>query len=147
MHRAVRGKPIVAGEVAALAICSNEPLSFWGGYDQATGEIIDRHHPLSGQIAARRALVLPHTRGSSTTTAVLLESVREGKAPAAVLTDGVDAFIALAAIVADELYGRTFVVLALDHADFETIETGEWLVIRRDGTIEVSPGPSVESYP
>ena len=35
---------------------SAEPLSFWGGYNYHTGEITDRRHPLSGQVAAGRVL-------------------------------------------------------------------------------------------
>ena len=74
---------MVAGEASSEALVSREPLSFWGGYDQLTGEIIDRRHPLSGQIAAGRVLAVPSARGSSTTTSVLLEAVRAGKGAAA----------------------------------------------------------------
>ena len=88
-----------------------EPLSFWGGYDFKTGEIIDKHHPLAGVRAAGRILAVPFSKGSSTTTAVLLEAVRAGTAPAAILTTGVDSFFALASIVADVMYGRSFPVV------------------------------------
>ncbi len=73
-----RGAPIVAGSAEGEALVTDEPLSFWGGYDFKTGEIIDRHHPLAGVRAAGRVLALPFSRGSSTTTAVLLEAVRAG---------------------------------------------------------------------
>ncbi|MCB0241835.1 MAG: DUF126 domain-containing protein, partial [Anaerolineae bacterium] len=76
--------PIIPGAAAGRALVSNEPLSFWGGYDYRTGEITDRRHPLSGQIAAGCVLCVPFSRGSSTTTAVLLEAVRTGAAPAAI---------------------------------------------------------------
>ena len=75
------GRPVIAGAAAGIALVSSEPLSFWGGYDYHTGEIIDRRHPLTGQIAAGRILCLPFSRGSSTTTAVLLESVKAGHRP------------------------------------------------------------------
>ena len=78
-----RGRALVAGEASGLVLASAEPLSFWGGYDARTGEIIDRRHPLSGQMAAGRVLAVPFTRGSSTTAQVLLEAVRAGTAPAA----------------------------------------------------------------
>jgi len=68
---------------------------------------------------------------------VLLEAVRQGNGPAAVLTIGVDTFLALASIVADEMYGKPFPVIALTPEDFASLETGERLVIRRDGSIEV----------
>lgn len=101
---------IVAGTATGRLVVSPAPLSFWGGYDAATGEVIDRRHPLSGQRLAGCVLALPWTRGSSTTTAILLEAVRLGTAPAAILLPKADTFIALASIVAQELYGKSFPV-------------------------------------
>lgn len=135
--RVMQGRMLVDGEGEGRALVSGESLSFWGGYDQATGEIIDRRHPLSGQNAAGRVLCLPGSRGSSTTTAVLLEAVRQGNAPAAILTCGVDAFLALASIVADELYHRPIPIAALTRADFEQLETGQLVTIRPNGRVEV----------
>ncbi len=113
----IHGRALVAGEARGEALVSDEPLSFWGGYDQHTGEIIDRRHPLSGQVAAGRILALPSTRGSSTTTAILLEAIRLGTAPAALLTAGPDPFLALASIVADEMYQKPLPVIALQPND------------------------------
>ncbi len=134
--RMMWGKPIVPGEGEGDALVSSEPLSFWGGYDHRTGEIIDRRHPLSGEIAAGRVLAVPFTRGSSTTTAVLLEAVKSRTAPAAILTTEVDTFFALASIVADELYGRPIPVIALAPEDFATLKTGERLRVTREGVVE-----------
>jgi len=142
----IQGKVLVEGEAAGLALWSDKPLSFWGGYDQNTGEIIDRRHPLSGKVGTNRVIAIPHTKGSSTTTAVLLESVRRGKAPAAVITTGVASFLALASIVADELYGRNFPVVMVDRADFGRIESGQWISINTDGVIEIAPGPQSDSF-
>ena len=84
----LRGRAVAPGEARGQLLFSNEPLSFWGGYDAATGEIIDRRHPLSGQIAAGRVLAIPFTKGSSTTTAVLLEAVRAAPRPRRSLPPG-----------------------------------------------------------
>lgn len=146
MDTVIRGKALVDGEAAGLALWSDKSLSFWGGYDQNTGEIIDRRHPLSGKIGTNRVIAIPHTKGSSTTTAVLLESVRQGKAPAAVITTGVASFLALASIVADELYGRNFPVVMIEAEDFERIESGQWVAIKADGVVEISPGPQSDSF-
>ncbi len=146
MDNVIQGKPLVEGEAAGLALWSDQPLSFWGGYDQDTGEIIDRRHPLSGHIGTNRVIAIPHTKGSSTTTAVLLESVRQGKAPAAIITTGVASFLALASIVADELYGANFPVVMIDEDDFGKLESGQWVSITRDGVIEISPGPQSDSF-
>lgn len=146
MDNVIQGRVLVAGEAAGLALWSDEPLSFWGGYDQNTGEIIDRRHPLSGKVGSNRVIAIPHTRGSSTTTAVLLESVRQGKAPAAIITTGVAAFLALASIVADELYGRNFPVVMIAEEEFGRIESGQWISINGDGVIEIAPGPQTDSF-
>ena len=135
MEDLIQATPVVPGAIEGEMLVSAEPLSFWGGYDQRTGEIIDRRHPLSGQIAAGRVLALPFTRGSSTTTAVLLEAVRAGVAPLALLSTDVDTFFVLASIVAKELYGQSVPVLALSQEDFDTLVSGQRIAIRRDGTI------------
>jgi len=133
--RLIAGRVVVAGRAEGEALVTSEPLSFWGGYDFHTGEIIDRHHPLAGVRAAGRVLAVPFSKGSSTTTAVLLEAVRAGTAPAAILTTDADSFFALASIVADVMYSKSFPVIALQPADFATLRTGERLSITPDGII------------
>jgi predicted aconitase with swiveling domain len=135
MERLIRGRTVIAGTAAGRMLVSREPLSFWGGYDQRTGEIIDRRHPLSGRIAAGRILALPFTRGSSTSTAILLESVRAGVAPAALLTIEVDSFLALASVVADEMYRKPIPIVALAEADFQALEDGQEVEIRPGGEV------------
>ena len=41
----LNGKPVIPGIACGIALASNEPLSFWGGYDWKSGEITDRRHP------------------------------------------------------------------------------------------------------
>ena len=131
----ISGKAVVPGEAEGEVLLTHEPLSFWGGYDHASGEIIDRRHPLSGQVAAGKVLALPFSRGSSTGTAVLLEAIKKGTAPAAILTTGVDEFFALAAIVAEEMYGRSIPVIALSEEDFGKLRSGERVRVERDGVV------------
>ena len=131
----LQGRVVVAGEARGQLLYSAEPLSFWGGYDPATGEIIDRRHSLSGQIAAGRVLAIPFTKGSSTTAAIFLEAVRAGVAPAAVITAGPDAFLALAAIAAQEMYGRCVPILALAPEDFAALAACHRAEIRQEGDV------------
>lgn len=137
MEGVIRGKAVVPGTARSVAIVSREPLSFWGGYDQTTGEIIDRRHPLSGRVGAGKILVLPLTRGSSTTTGILLESVRVGVAPAGIITKEVDPFLALASIVAGEMYGRSFPVVAVGEDAFDRIEDGAEIEIFESGEVRI----------
>jgi len=136
----IAGRAIVDGAAEGDALVTHDALSFWGGYDFRTGEIIDPHHPLAGVRAGGRILAVPFSKGSSTTTAVLLEAVRAGTAPAAILTTGVDSFFALASIVADLMYGKSFPVVALKSADFESLASGEFLRIDGHGHITRTTG-------
>ncbi len=135
MADVIRGQVVVSGEAEGELLVSSVPLSFWGGYDHQTGEIIDRRHPLSGQIAKGRILAIPNTVGSSTTTAVLLEAVRAGTAPAAILTTSIDSFLALASIVAAEMYASPIPIVALTTEQFKKLESAARVAVRKDGTL------------
>jgi predicted aconitase with swiveling domain len=139
----LQGKTIIPGEARGQALVSDEPLSFWGGYDWRTGEIIDRRHKLSGAIARDKILAIPFTRGSSTTTAVLLEAIRAGTAPAAILTTDTDFFFALASVVAEELYTSPLPLVALGERDFARLRTGDEITIFSTGRIRIRrPDPA-----
>jgi len=131
----LQGKIIIRGEARGKALVSKEPLSFWGGYDWKTGEIIDRRHVLSGVIAKDKILAVPFTRGSSTTTAVLLEAIRAKTAPAAIITTETDFFFALASVVAEELYTSPLPLLALSEKDFAQLKTDDEIIISNTGEV------------
>jgi predicted aconitase with swiveling domain len=107
----IRGRTLVAGSASGEVLALEEPLSFWGGIDPATGDVIDVHHPQRGANVAGRVLVLPGGRGSSSSSSVLAECVRAGTAPAAIVLLEPDAILALGAIVARELYGTVVPVV------------------------------------
>ena len=133
-----QGKVVVPGQAHGWALVTREPLSFWGGYDWKTGEIIDRRHELSGSNARGRILAVPFTRGSSTTTAVLLEAIRAGTAPAAILTTDVDFFFALASVVADELYTSPLPLIALTESDFAQLRTDDEIQVTSGGGVIIT---------
>ena len=104
-------RTLVAGEARAECLVLSEPLSLWGGLDPSTGTIVDVRHPQAGEVVTRRTLVLPGGRGSSSSSSVLAEAIRLGTAPAAIVLGEPDPILALGAIVARELYGRTIPVV------------------------------------
>jgi hypothetical protein len=109
-------RTLVAGAAEGEALVLDEPLSFWGGVDPATGTIVDVHHPQRGERVTGRVLVMPSGRGSSSSSSVLAEAVRAGTAPAAIVLLEPDPIIALGAIVARELYGVGLPVVVIDRA-------------------------------
>src|SRR5512141_2737986 len=100
----LKGRSLVPGKGGGSALVADEPLSFWGGVEPSTGEVIDVRHHLHGLSIAGRVLVLPFSRGSSTTSTVLLETIRSNVAPAGIVSSTVDPMLALGSIVAEELY-------------------------------------------
>ncbi len=102
--------PAAQGEALVLAA----PISFWGGVDPLTGDIIDARHPNRGQNITGKVLALPGTIGSSSASAVLLELVRAGRAPAAIILHEPDAILLLGLIVAREMGWPTPIALRLD---------------------------------
>jgi predicted aconitase with swiveling domain len=134
---ALIGKPVVSGAAEGAAVVSTQPISFWGGLNPSSGEIIDRRHERSGANVAGKVFVFPHGKGSSTASSVLLECIRIGTAPAAIINNKVAPILALGAIVADELYHRTVPIVVLSSEDFAVIQEGDHVVIDPDGMVRV----------
>ncbi len=139
MERLIPATAIVAGDAAGIAVTASEPLSFWGGLNPDTGEIIDRRHPLSGQIVTGHVLVLPHGRGSCSASGVFLEAIRNGTAPAAIVVSRIDPIIGLGAILGEELYARTVPIVLVSAADRATIADGDRVEINRAGRVLIAP--------
>jgi len=116
--------PLLAGDASGPAFVLDEPLSFWGGLDPKTGEVIDRHHPQSGEHVTGTVLVLPHGRGSSSASAVLAEAIRLGTAPAAIIMREPDPIVMLGAFVARELYSLACPVVVIDASHYGRIRNG-----------------------
>jgi predicted aconitase with swiveling domain len=108
-------RALVPGTAEGTLLVLDEPLSFWGGLDPETGDVVDVRHPQRGANVVGRILVMPSGRGSSSSSSVLAEAIRAGTAPAAIVLGQADPILALGAIVARELYGKvTPVVVATD---------------------------------
>jgi predicted aconitase with swiveling domain len=134
--RLLQGRPLVDGTARGIALVTDTPLSFWGGVDPHDGRIIDKRHPLDGDVLTDRILVLPSGRGSCSASGVLLESISNGTAPAGIIVSEVDPIIGLGAILGDELLGRTVPVVL--------IAPGELASIPDRANISIFPGGSVE---
>jgi predicted aconitase with swiveling domain len=135
------GTPLIAGDVSGCAITANEALSFWGGLNPESGEIIDRRHPLSGRIVTGRVLVLPHGRGSCSASGVFLEAVRNRTTPGAVIVSRIDPIIGLGAILGEELYEWTVPVVLISPEERSMIADDDLVEINRAGRVTVRRAP------
>lgn len=136
MHRSgatINGVSLAHGRATGRSLVLEEALSFWGGVDAKTGTIVDTHHPQVGQSIVGRILVLPSGRGSSSSSSVLAEAIRNGAGPAGIVLAITDPIIALGCLVAEELYGTRTPVVVLEAAGYHACtESSELLVDAAD---------------
>jgi len=114
----LEGRSLVDGCASAPLLYAEVGLSFWGGVDPFSGEVIDRHHPLSGECLAGRVLAIPSGRGSCTGSSVLMELISNGHAPAALVLAEADEILTLGVLVAQTLFQRSLPVLCIGKEAF-----------------------------
>lgn len=133
---------LVPGEARGKLLLLEEPLSFWGGVDPRSGDIIDRHHPQVGRSVTGGIVTMPSGRGSSSSSSVLAESIRAGTGPAGIILTEDDRIVALGALVAGELYGASIPVIVCKPDDLSTLESGReiWIEGATVSVEEPQPG-------
>jgi len=123
------GRGIVAGVSQGLALVSSQSFSFWGDLDPKTGKVINPRSDLFGESVKDRVFVYPCGRGSSTTSAFLLEAIRCSTAPCAIINMQVEPILAIGALIAQEIYDRTIPILAVSEDVFHLLQTGDYLLV------------------
>ncbi|MDX1662523.1 MAG: DUF126 domain-containing protein [Candidatus Promineifilaceae bacterium] len=137
----LNGRVLVPGHGEGQILVLVEPLSLWGGLEPESGEIIDRRHPQSGQNVNGRVLVLPAGRGSSSASSILLEAVRLGTAPSAIVTAEADPILALGAAVAREMYDKAPPVVVLAGEDYGRLQNGYMARVTPEGRVVLLQNP------
>jgi hypothetical protein len=125
----MEGRILVEGQASGPALVLDEPLSFWGGLDATTGEIVEANHPQRGTSVTGRILVMPSGRGSSSSATVLAEAIRLGTGPAGIVLGEPDDIIAIGSLVASELYGASVPVVLATAGAFAKIHDGHQITI------------------
>ncbi len=135
-----RGTALIAG-IATGPLCKlAKPISFWGGVDPVTGRVIDPRHPNHGCHISGTILVLPGTIGSSSSSAIMLELLRNDTAPAGLVVGTTDAILTLGIIVAGELGYRTIPVVRLGVDDQAALPASGTARITEAGAIVLVQG-------
>ena len=133
----VSGRSLVDGTGEGPLMRLTHPISLWGGVDPVTGTIADPRHPQAGVSIASTVLFIPATVGSSSSSAIMLELIREGTAPAGVLVGAADAILAMGVVVARELGYPAVPVVEVAGEELEGLEDGAPVRVA-DGRIEAT---------
>jgi predicted aconitase/predicted aconitase with swiveling domain len=144
----LNGRCLVAGSAQGELLYADVGLSFWGGVEPFTGEVIDRHHPLSGQFINGRVLAIPSGRGSCTGSSVLLELILNGHAPAALVFERVEDILTLGVLVAEQMFGHSIPVISLGEAGFAALRGVAFVRVKTDRLTGFNSSPApLARYP
>lgn len=117
----VRGQAYVKSKAFGTLMASFVELSFWGGVNPQTGEIIDRHHDLSGRFLQDHVLAIPSGRGSCSGSGVLLEVLLNDKGPKAILFERREDILTLGVMITEELFNKAIPVVTLGSENFRKL--------------------------
>ncbi len=137
MTARIQGEVLIPGTADAAVLRLGKPISFWGGVDPYSGRITDPRHPDHDAVIGGRVLVLPGTIGSSSSSAVMLELMAGGKAPAALILAEPDAILMLGVVVAREMGHGSIPALIVPRAAQAALTQGTRASIAEDGTITI----------
>ncbi len=135
----LQGTVLVSGSASGPLLRLDGPISFWGGVDPTSGAIIDPSHPNHGAGVAGHVLAIPATIGSSSSSAIILELLRVGNAPRALVLGNVDAILTLGVVVAGEMDYPTIPVIYMAPDALHGLPSTGFATVSSSGSITVTP--------
>jgi len=137
----VTGRVLVPGAGEGPLLRLGAPISFWGGVDPLSGRVADPRHPDHGRCIAGTVLLVSSAVGSSSSSAIMLELLRHGVAPAAVLMGTADAILALGVVVGRELGYAPIPMVQVPMAALAHVPEGVVLRVGSDGSVVEAGSP------
>ena len=134
----IQGRVLIAGCAEASALVLDDCLSFWGGFNPTSGEIIDVHHPQHGQRVGGHILCIPQSKGSAGTPGGIAETLRNGSGPAAFVLGERDVNISVGTLVANHLYRLNVPVVQIPIEQMRQIRSGKVISINQEGAILIN---------
>ncbi len=131
MHRSrgerkmeLKGRTISKGVGEGEALTTTQPISFYGGVDPDTSEIIEKGHELQGKKVKGKILVFPTGKGSTVGSYTLYRMKKNGTAPAGIINKECETVVAVGTIISG--------IACVDKIDISTIETGDIVTIENN---------------
>jgi hypothetical protein len=127
-------RKVVAGVAEGEALVSKQAISYCGGVDPYTGNLIEIGHPLRWKNLTGKILVFPAGKGSSAWSQSAHASRVMGTNPKAMIIGEINPQTALGGLMM-----HIPVVTDLDQNPTEVIKTGDWVRVDADkGIVEVT---------
>ena len=136
MHRSggygkmeLKGRIISKGKGEGKALTTVQPISFYGGVDPNTGEVIEKGHELYGKTVKDMILVFPNGTGSTVGSYTLYRMKKNGTDPAGIINKECETVVAVGAIISE--------IPCVDKIDISQIKMGDTIRIENDVVIIV----------
>jgi predicted aconitase with swiveling domain len=120
----MKGRIISKGKGEGEALTTTQPISFYGGVDPNTGEVIEKGHELQGKTVKGKILVFPNGKGSTVGSYTLYRMKKNGTAPAAMINKECETIVAVGAIISE--------IPCVDKVDISKIKTGDHVKVENE---------------
>ena len=120
----LKGRIISKGKAQEEALVTSQPISFYGGVDPNTGEVLEKGHELQGKSVKGKILVFPTGKGSTVGSYTLYRLKKNDAAPAGIINMECETVVAVGAIISE--------IPCVDKIDISKIKTGEIISIEND---------------
>jgi predicted aconitase with swiveling domain len=124
----LKGRIISKGIAEGEALATIMPISFYGGVDPETSEILEKGHELQGKQIKGKILVFPNGKGSTVGSYTLYRLKKGGVAPAGIINRDCETVVAVGAIISE--------IPCVDEIDISKIETGDTVRIE-NGVVKI----------
>ncbi len=113
----LKGRTISKGVAEGEALTTTQPISFYGGVDPKTSEVIEKGHELQGKKVTGKILVFPNGKGSTVGSYTLYRMKKNEMAPAGIINKECETVVAVGTIISE--------IPCVDKIDISKIRTGD----------------------
>jgi len=136
----IQGRGVTRGVGEGKAIVINGPFTFAHGVEPSTGVIIDLQCGRAGENVKGKVMLFPYGRGSTTGSAWLLETVRQGNGPSAIINVETEPILATGIIMARLLYNVSIPLVDRLEEDMKAILEDDTVIQVNGDTGQVTLG-------
>ncbi len=124
----MKGRIIFKGVAKGEALATTQSISFYGGVNPDTSEIIEKDHELQGKKVKAKVLVFPQGKGSTVGSYTLYRMKKNGMAPSGIINNECETVVAVGAIISE--------IPCVDNIDISKIKTGD-IVSLKNGVVRI----------
>ena len=118
----LQGHKVVGGTAEGEALVCHEPITFVGGINPSTGEVMEKGHELEGKRITDKILVYPTGKGSTGGSYRIYDMAKRRTGPKAIINLRAEPITAIGAII-----GEIPMVDKLSQDPTQLIQSGDWV--------------------